>query len=156
MEITITGQVIAWYGAILSTALAVVTVLRYIGERVQIKVSAKQLWRVKESGAERDEIIRLQAVNVGKRAVTIVSGGLELANGATGIALYSSYGKQLPCKLSEGECCSLWAFAAEIRNAEQEAHSKVVSASFEDAAGRRFQKKFRTRPTMAELEQGED
>ncbi len=156
MEITITGQVIAWYGAILSSVLAVVTILRYLGERVQIKVSAEQNYLV-TPGADTEELILLSAVNIGKRPVTLVSGSLLLANRGQMLPTAPSYfGKPLPLKLEEGDVCTLYIHADEARRGEREEKSKVVAVVFRDAAGRKFKSKFHTRPTRAELKQGED
>ncbi len=142
-----------WYGAIVAMALLIVAILTYVGERVQIRVSAEQNYLV-TPGVDTKEAILLKAVNIGKRPVPVVSGSLLLADGSQFLPTAPSYfGKPLPLKLEEGDVCTLWFCAEEVRKGERENKNKVVAVVFRDAAGREFKSKFHTRPTMAELEQ---
>ena len=145
-----------WYGTIVPTALLIVAILTLVGERVQIRVSAEQNYLI-TPGVDTKEAILLKAVNIGKRPVPVVSGSLLLADGSQFLPTAPSYfGKPLPLKIEEGDVCTLWFGAEEVRKGERENNSKVVAVVFQDAAGRKFKSKFHTRPTMAELEQAEE
>jgi len=148
---------IALYGALLSTVLGVLSILRYLAERVRIRPSA--WYGISDMGVypEPRDVVILQAVNVGKRPVTLVSGSLVLADGRHLIPNPPCRSdSSLPCKLEEGDVCTLWAPAEAVTEAERQSPSKVVAVCFRDAANREFRSKFHTRPTMAELEQGEE
>ncbi len=153
MNITITGDAIAWWGAILSTVAIIILILNYLGQRVRIKVSARQTNLLGVPGEPR-EVVVLSAVNIGTRPVKLVAAELILERGLRFVPSPLSYfGKPLPGRLEEGEGAELWAEADEVREQEREHSAKVIGVCFRDAAGRTFRSKFQTQETRKERKQ---
>lgn len=72
MNITISGDVVAWYGAIVATASAVFVAYAILRDRVKVKVSARPNMRLITVGGPQDDdetYIVIEVSNVGRRPV---------------------------------------------------------------------------------------
>jgi hypothetical protein len=138
------------WGAVLSTILALLRLLEYYGQqRPRITVSATQGFLVAPEAPQFD-VILLEAVNTGRRPVTITEAYLVLKNGtkfapASASALSE---KTIPCLLKEGEIIRTYFDAQRVRDEERETGSQVVRLQFRDAHGRHYTKRFRVGPPM--------
>ena len=97
MEIT---TYIAIYGAILSTIAIVWNIIKDINNRVKVKVTASVGFATWRDGRPTKETYSFEAVNVGKRVVTLNASGIRIENNQEMQFIENC---DLPKKLNEGD-----------------------------------------------------
>ena len=143
--------VLAIWGAVLSTALFIIKIIEFRRDRATIRVSATYgLMPVGLDPLADDvqDIIVLQAVNVGRRPITLTSAYLPLSDGRSILAL-RSLRTPLPCTLNESEECGLYISIESIREVEEEG-VQVIAVAFRDSANKEYRRKFRVPPSLTE------
>ena len=80
IHISISGSILALYGAVLSTATAVVQVINHLRDRAKVVLKARRNMKTLGSGHRYDDmtVVILTATNAGRRPVTITGFGANL------------------------------------------------------------------------------
>jgi len=110
-----------------------------VGPLLNYPISHRRLAR---SNVHLDKIITIEAVNIGKRPVTLSAGWIVLSD-------HSQYhpsnprGEQLPCKLEEAERCVMWIKVEEINSVLRSNNVRPVAVCFRDVSGRLFKGPYR-------------
>lgn len=102
----IVTAIVAIYGAVLSTIIAVRQVL---GERVHVKLTVKRNMKMVGDPRHRDQTLTILTVtNIGRRPVTITSFGAVRLHPNTGLVAIDTQ-PPLPCEVTEGRyVTSIW------------------------------------------------
>jgi hypothetical protein len=133
--IELAALIIATYGAILSTILAI---YKFLEDRKRLKVEVSPSLVASGSGVQK--ALDLICSNLGKRPITIISYGITLPN-KRNIFFFNRSPQALPCTLSDGQCCILstsWGEIAETVADEGYKDSVELAGYFVDATGRRY------------------
>lgn len=128
-----TTTVIAIYGAILSSTAIVWNIMR---DKRSIKVSASAGFIGHQDGSESTSIYSFQAVNTGKRPITLTSVGIEIENGISSQFIDDT---NLPKKLNEGDKVSFYRESSELK--KELANHKPKYLWFNDTTGKIYKSK---------------
>jgi len=109
ITILVTAGTVAWYAALISTALLIVKVLEYYRERTKVVLKCKGNYRVYGEGLyeklyEKDkDYVVITVINKGKRPVTIQNVGFSQRNRNDKEGILADSFKEGPRELSEGK-----------------------------------------------------
>lgn len=134
---------LAIYGAALATVLAGVRIYEVVMDRPRIRVKGERTWLVVADFPERTEYFSFNAVNTGKRAVTVRGCFLELADGDRAVVEPGGHFRYpLPAKLEPGDMVTHTVPAHDIARlvADGPPPRGVV---FTDAAGNEYRGPFK-------------
>ncbi|UZE93095.1 MAG: hypothetical protein IB617_02960 [Candidatus Nealsonbacteria bacterium] len=144
IKIEISADIIAWYGAVVATIslissiiLGAITLLR---DRASIKVKISHGFLIYGNQVDKNLYIFLEAVNKGRRPVTLKSAGFNLKNGHN---IVFAKPKELPIELTEGKSCQEWFSKKKIKQDCQKMKTTIKYAWFKDATGRVYKKKYK-------------
>lgn len=143
ISINITAENVAWYGAIVATLSFVFSfilgALAYLRDSAKVKVKKTEGFLA--FGPELSEIqIFLEAINTGRRTITLTGAGLSL--GKKGNLIFPNpNGMQFPYELLEGKSTQLWSDKEELLQQLGEKKAKIKYAWFRDATGKIYKSK---------------
>lgn len=134
MESDITTY-IAIYGAILSSLAIIWNIIKDINDKVKVKVTANIGFETGISNTPR-EIYIFEAVNIGKRPVTLTNAGIRVENKSNVQFIQNN---NLPKKLKEGETVSFFRYANEFYDEIKDHKAKYLW--FRDTQGKTYKSK---------------
>lgn len=130
-----TTTLLAFWGAILSTFLALIEVIKLMQDRPCIKIKVKGGWKIypKDTTYGRYEYVDITIINIGRRPVTITHASLRKSKG---YILAGDCLKQGPKEVGEGKSIEYMLREDELRNTGilPRDYTAVVS----DATGRQY------------------
>ncbi|MFZ0481601.1 MAG: hypothetical protein WAL71_20845 [Terriglobales bacterium] len=132
-HVSISGNVVALYAAVLSTITAAVQIMNFLRDRREIKISVSH--RMKMYGDPRYEnklLTMVRVSNTGRRPVTILSIGASQLAPLDSFVLMDTR-PALPCELTEGKYFNAIAELVDIDT------SKIARWEVGDAAGNLYQ-----------------
>ena len=139
---------LAIYGAILSTILAILEVGRFYIERQERKpkMEVQITYGLTKTGREVSEpLINLTAANVGDRAISLTSPpSLLLPDGKKMIMISAESSVIFPYDLLPGKSCMVWEENSKVaRGLNKEGYSGVIEivGEFTDAIGNKYRSK---------------
>ena len=136
-SIQITASAVAWYGAIVATASALIAFFNYLSERRKIKVTISHGFLVYGRGLEDRLRVFINAANIGKRPVTVNTVGFRLKNG-NDIVLMETPSLQLPFTIEEGRSCQTWIDKKELLGEIKKAKTKIKFGWYRDSTGKYY------------------
>src|SRR3989339_531961 len=81
LKIEISANAVAWYGAIIATLSIILSFLNYFRDKAKIKVKISQrILAYKNHNLGNELQILIEAINIGRRAITLSGAGLTLKN----------------------------------------------------------------------------
>lgn len=142
LTIEISASVVAWYGAIVATLSVLVAFLNYLRDRGRIKVKLSQGFLAYGPNLGKDVQIFIEAINVGRRPVTLSGAGLSLKNGRQVVAIRPEP-INFPYELQEGKSIQIWMDKNDIFQDVAKEKTKITYAWYRDATGRVYKTRFR-------------
>lgn len=106
LSAAISVDVVAWYGAIVATASAMLSGYVVWRDRVRLKVVATPNMRLTEACGNfstDEDVILIEAANVGRRSITLETTWFELRKSKSPRALFVKSQWRPSSKLAEGE-----------------------------------------------------
>jgi len=136
------GTLVAWYGAIVSTALGALQVYRFLVEQKEKKIRVKvklKLGFMKQGPTQSETLLFISAVNVGNRPVTLSFPQIRLPDGKYYMRIPdgSESDATFPHELLPGRMCQAWrAIRKMAEDFKDEGYSGKVKiiGEFRDAA----------------------
>ena len=141
-KIEISAGVVAWYGAIVATLSAFILFLNYLRDRGRIKVKLSQGFLAYGSNLGKDVQLFIEAINVGRRPVTLTSVGFSLKNGKQ-LVIIKPEPINFPYELQEGKSIQVWVDKNDIFQSVPREKTKITCAWYRDATGKIYKTKFR-------------
>lgn len=138
----ISAEVVAWYAAIVSTTALLVRVFSYLRDKAKVFVSVMDGKIVGTGPLVGKKGIFLEAVNKGRRSITLTHAGFDLKDGSHFLILDPVLVK-FPYTLEEGKLCQAMAYRNYIEEELKKSGSEIVSAWFIDSKGKKWKKKFK-------------
>jgi hypothetical protein len=103
INITISGNIVAFYGAILATVTACAQVLAFLRDRTRIKISVRPNMQKMDNPRYEGKTVTIMTVaNCGRRPVTITGTGFVQLHPFKAAFLFDNT-PDLPCELTEGK-----------------------------------------------------
>ena len=140
--IKISASAVAWYGAIVATFSAFILLLNYLRDRGRIKVKLSQGFLAYGPNLEKDVQIFIEAINVGRRPVTLTGVGFSLKNGRQ-LVIIKPEPINFPYELQEGKSIQVWVDKNDIFQDATREKTKITCAWYRDATGKIYKTKFR-------------
>lgn len=144
-SLTISADSVAWYGAIVATFSLLLGYLQMSRDRARIKVKVKEGLLFPRNILGSGTKIIVEAVNVGRRPITLNGCALKFSNGKS-LILPNPTHLRFPYELNEGKAISIFFDKTEVLNTLREDKTRVVAAMYYDSAGRCFSKKWKLAP----------
>jgi len=148
LRIEISGNMIAWYGAVTATVGIILSFLNYLRDRSRVKVKLSTAFLAFGSNLS-EEFLCIEAVNFGRRAITLVGVGAFLGKKINAV-ITKPTGLVLPCELGEGKSVSAFTDKREfLNNIHENGGNKdaIKYFWFKDATGRIY----KTRKNISKL-----
>jgi hypothetical protein len=133
--LTISADVIAWYGAVVATISAIWSGLSYFRDKSKVRVRIAQGFAMYPSDTR--QIFLLEAVNHGRRPCTLTGAGFLLKDGAK-IAIYRPETITFPYELHEGKAVTISIEKSEMVEQMEKRSSSITHAYYQDATGKTF------------------
>lgn len=141
-KIEISASAVAWYGATVATLSVIIAFLNYLRDKVRVKVKISQgFLAYTDHLGDKDQIF-IEAINVGRRPVTLSGAGLTLKNGKQ-LVLMRHENISFPYELQEGKSVRFWVDKNYIFQEATKAKIKISHAWYRDATGKIHKTKFR-------------
>jgi hypothetical protein len=102
IHITISGNIVAFYGAILATVTACAQVLAFLRDRTRIKISVRPNMQTDKPQYKGKTLTVMTVANSGRRPVTIAGTGFVQLHPLKA-AFFFDNTPDLPCELTEGK-----------------------------------------------------
>lgn len=146
-KIEISASSVAWYGAIVATLSCTVALLNYWRDRARVKVKVSQGLFVYSGrlGDERQVII--EAVNHGRRIVTVTSVGF-LLNDGNKLVITTHNNLQFPAEIHEGKAIQAFIPSLEVKAAIGRSRATITHAWYQDATGKIYKTKWKLSEKM--------
>jgi hypothetical protein len=131
--------VLAIWGALLSTVLAVVKILDYRKERANVKVAVKGSYKVVPISRTYGNrpLVMISVVNTGRRPVTLMGAALLLPRKAGHLVCIDSMTAARPVELTEGKPHQYLMFEDDVKNKYGLAPRKYVACVW-DGTGKYY------------------
>ncbi len=105
-QIKITASIVAWYGAIIASILAIVDIANFLSDRKKIKIKIDKDVRIfgphgSTPYKENTNYVAVRIINAGRRKVIISTAGFFLLNGQHRVPV--DVLKSIPITLPEGK-----------------------------------------------------
>lgn len=140
-KIEISANAVAWYGAIVATIVAVVAVLGYLKDRAKIKVKISNgLLGYGDRLGDNVQIF-IEAINVGRRPVTLKGAGFSLKN-KENIVILRPEPINFPYELQEGKSVQIWTDRDGLLRDAAKENTRITHAWYRDATGKIYKTKF--------------
>ena len=131
-KIEISSSAVAWYGATVATLSVIIAFLNYLRDKVRLKVKISQgFLTYTDHLGDKDQIF-IEAINVGRRPVTLSGAGLTLKNGKQ-LVLMRHENISFPYELQEGKSVQFWVDKNYIFQEATKAKTKISHAWYRDA-----------------------
>jgi hypothetical protein len=144
LKIEISANTVAWYGAIVATISAVVIILNYLRDRGKIKVKISEGFIIPSSYLGHNIQIFIEAINIGRRPVTLAGVGFTLKNKKF-LIIPKPINISFPYELKEGKAVQVFTDEKELLENAKKENSEIVWAWYRDATGRVYKEKFKSR-----------
>ncbi|GAI18913.1 unnamed protein product [marine sediment metagenome] len=131
---------IACYAALVATIGLGWNTYNIWRDRAKIKVRVSHGFLVYGPSLSEDLYIFIEAINKGRRPVTLTSVGFKLKNGHDIVFTKS---RELPTELTEGKSYQEWISKEEIKKDCQKLKTSIKYAWFKDATGRIYKERYR-------------
>ena len=142
LKTDISTSMVAWYGAIVATVSVIIAFLNYFRDKAKIKVKISQGFLTYGDHLGDDTQIFIEAVNIGRRPVTLSGAGLTLMNGKQLVFIRPEL-VSFPYELEEGKSVQVWiGKTCTFQEAARE-KTRVTNGWYRDATGRVYKAKFR-------------
>lgn len=146
VKIEISANVVAWYGAIVATisfiATFILSLLKYLRDRARVKVKVSHGFIAPRMQIDNNLKIFVEAINHGRRTVTLKSAGFSLINGEQAV-LVNPENIKFPFELKEGKSCMVYYEKTELLKDVKQQKTKIKDAWFRDATGKIYKTKFK-------------
>ena len=141
IQINISANLVAWYGAVISTFSLFFVYLNFLRDKSAIEVKISQ--GIPIYGNQLGEtIITITAINIGRRPVTLTGAGFELENGRQ-IVIMEPSGLSFPCDLLEGKSVQTWVDQDGIFKDVIREGTKIRCAWFRTATDKKYKARFK-------------
>jgi hypothetical protein len=148
LTITISANSVAWYGAVVATASALIATANYLGDKRKLKVKVTHgLFVGNTFDIDEKMMVFVGAANVGKRPVTVNSAGFRFRNGQD-IVLMETPGLQLPFTVEEGKKCQTWIEKKDLVKAMKKQKSRIKFGWYTDSTGKLYKGKYKINDVM--------
>jgi hypothetical protein len=141
-KIEISASAVAWYGAIVATIGGLVGLLNYLRDRARVKVKVSQGMFVYKQGLGNELQVIIQAINFGRRPITMTSVGFALDNKHK-LVITSHTNITFPVEVHEGKSIEAFISNEDVKMATNEVNAKIKNAWFQDATGKVYRKKWK-------------
>jgi len=141
-KIEISASAVAWYGAILATFSVVIAFLNYLRDKTKVKVKLSQGFLSYGDHLGDDVQIFIEAINIGRRPVTLNGAGLALKNGRQ-VIIIRPEAVNFPYELQEGKSIQVWVDKNYVFQEVTKEKTKVTYAWYRDATGKTYETRFR-------------
>jgi len=146
ITIKVTAQTVAWYGAIVATISFIATftlgIINYLRDRAKIKIKVSEGFLIPSSYIGDKPQIFIEAINMGRRPVTLVSVGFTLSNGKF-LVIPKPMNISFPYELNEGKSVQVFTEKDKLFKQAEEEQSRIKDAWYRDATGRVYKVKFK-------------
>jgi hypothetical protein len=141
-KIEISANIVAWYGAIIATLSIILAFLNYFRDRTKIKVKISQGFFAYGDHLGREVNVFIEAMNIGRRPVTLTGAGLTLKNGKQMFVIRPEL-ISFPYELQEGKSVQVSLNKNEIFQEAKKENSKISYAWYRVATDKIYKAKFR-------------
>lgn len=141
-KIEISASAVAWYGATVATLSAIIAFLNYLRDKARVKVKISQGFIAYGDHLGDKVQIFIEAINVGRRPVTLSGAGLALKNGKQLVVMRPEI-ISFPYELQEGKSVQVWVDKNYIFQEVTKGKTKITHAWYRDATGKIHKTKFR-------------
>jgi hypothetical protein len=146
LNIEITADTVAWYGAIVGTISFITTfilgLLSYLRDRGKIKVKLSEGFLIPSIYLGDKTQIFVEAINTGRRPVTLVGVGFTLSNGKS-LVIPKPINISFPYELCEGKATQVFTDRDTLLKQAKEENSEIKFAWYRDATGKVYKTKFK-------------
>ena len=146
-RIEISATAVAWYGAIVATLGLTVTVLNFFRDRSKIKVKVSQGLFVYKQGIGGERQIIIEAINRGRRTVTVTSVGLSLSDGNK-LVITEHMNFRFPFEIQEGKAIQAFIDVNDVKSAIGKQGTRVTNAWYQDATGKIYRSRWSSKLTL--------
>jgi len=148
IEVNISANAVAWYGAIVASVSVLLATFSYIGDKRKIKVRVSHgLFMGHSLSLDEKMTVFLNAANTGKRPVTISSAGFRFKDGQD-IVLTETPNLRLPFTIEEGRSCQTWIEKSSLLKAMKHEKSRIKFGWYRDSTGKLYKGKYRINDTV--------
>jgi hypothetical protein len=137
----ISANAVAWYGAIIATLSIIITLLSYFRDRGNIKVKLSQGFLAYGPTLGQNVQIFIEAINTGRRPITLNGAGLYLKNKMQIVAIEQEQ-VRFPYELQEGKSTQIWMEKDYIFQQVAKQKTKIMYAWYRDATGKIYKARF--------------
>jgi len=151
VHISVNAELIAWYGALLSTALFILEIAKHYRDRPAIQVRVDTLPSPFDPGGAHwyeSGFVSLRAVNTGKRPVVLTGGWLTSTRGRpiegkTTTSMIDVEPQRFPpWTLAEGEYIDVYYRVDAVKRQAAASRCRKFWAEFCDSSRRRFRRRW--------------
>jgi len=144
LTIEISASAVSWYGAIVATLSVFISLLNYLRDRSGIKVKLSEGFVGDWGNWSNSENLQIfiEAINIGRRPVTLNGVGFSLKNGRQVIVTRPEL-INFPYELQEGKSIQTWVDKNDIFQDVARQKTKITYAWYQDATGKVYKTKFR-------------
>lgn len=140
-KIEISANIVAWYGAIISTISILLAFMNYFRDKAKIQLKISQGLFAYGSHLGDEIKIFIEIINKGRRPVTLTGAGLTLRNGKNMFILKSEI-MNFPFELLEGKSTQIAFNKTEVFEESKKENSQISYAWYKSATGKTYKIKF--------------
>ena len=141
LKIDMSANTVAWYGAIVSTIAIIFNILSYLRDRSKVKVKISQGLLGYSHHTENNLQIFIEAINIGRRLVTLTGVGFSLKN-RKNLYILEPKSIRFPCELQEGKSVQVWTDKKTLLRDVRKEKTSIQHAWYKDATGKFYKTKF--------------
>ena len=142
IKIEVSASAVAWYGAIVATASLLIILFGYLRDRAKIKVRLSQGFLVYDNQLGDQDQVFIEAINVGRRTVTLNGAGFLLNNGMK-MTMMDPQNIRFPYELEEGKSIQVYTEKVGLFRDAEKMKAKITHAWCRDETGRTYKTRFR-------------
>ncbi|MFA4880837.1 MAG: hypothetical protein WC650_04425 [Candidatus Doudnabacteria bacterium] len=151
LKIEISATVVAWYGAILATISFILTfvlgLLSYLRDKPRIKIKKSEGWLSYDGHLSDDQII-IEAINKGRRTVTLSSAGFSIKGGGNFVILKPG-SITFPYELGEGKSVCVYTNKSKFLKDLRQKNREISYIWYKDATGKTYKTRCKIKPSQA-------
>lgn len=141
LKIEISANIVAWYGAIISTVSILLAFMNYFRDKAKIKVKISQGLFAYGTHLGNEVKVFIEIINIGRRPITLTGAGLTLKNGKNMFILKSEF-INFPFELLEGKSAQVEFNRDEVFEESKKEKSKILYAWYKTATGKMYKIRF--------------
>ena len=146
IKFEISAGTVAWYGAIVATISVIASIIlgsvTLLRDRTKVKIKVSEGFLVYGRKLSDKSQIFIEAINIGRRTVTLEGAGFTLKNGKHMVIL-EPLNIRFPHELKEGRSCQIFTDQEELLGDIKKEKSEVVYAWYRDATSKIYKTKFK-------------